>query len=335
MLGRLAGGLLCLAVAAAALAGCGDLPQPFRGAPGAMARRLSQPPAARLAVTSPPASLLPDSAADGWANAVADALQAEEIPAVPGRAARRGDWRLALSAEIRGDAVVPSYEVLDPSGAGKGVTEGPPVPVRAWAEAEPATLRQAAAAATPGITSLLARIEAARQQADPNSLLNRPARLLLVGVKGAPGDGDRSLSAQMSAKLSALGLIVQDTPRGADFSVSGEVRTEPGANGTVRVEVQWIVRDPEEKERGRILQLNEVPPATIARYWGDVAVAVAGEAAGGVRDVVLNQAGAAARRAADATAATAAAGGAAGGAAAGGATAGAAAAGSAGRPAAR
>ena len=33
------------------------------------------------------------------------------------------------------------------------------------------------------------------------------------------------------------------------------------------------------------MQLNEVPPGTLDRYWGDVAVAVAAEAAGGVQDV--------------------------------------------------
>lgn len=273
------------------LAGCGDLPQPFRGSPGATAERLSQPPATRLAVASPPEALLPEGAADAWAGAVAEALQAAELPAVPGRAAREGDWKLVLSAEVRGGTVVPRYEVQDPSGEAKGATQGPPVPARAWSEAAAGTLRSAAAAAAPGITSLLAGIEAARRQSDPNSLVNRPARLHLAGVRGAPGDGNTSLAAQLRTKLGALGMVVQDRVQGADFSVAGEVGTEPGANGTVRVEVQWIVRDAADKERGRILQLNEVPPATVARYWGDVAAVVAAEAAGGVRDVILNAAG--------------------------------------------
>ena len=39
------------------------------------------------------------------------------------------------------------------------------------------------------------------------------------------------------------------------------------------------------------MQLNEVPPGTLDRYWGDVAVVVADEAAGGVRDVVQNVSG--------------------------------------------
>ena len=44
--------------------------------------------------------------------------------------------------------------------------------------------------------------------------------------------------------------------------------------------------------------MNEVPAGTLSHYWGDVAVAVVQEAAGGIRDVLLNQTGALARRAA-------------------------------------
>ena len=58
----------------------------------------------------------------------------------------------------------------------------------------------------------------------------------------------------------------------------------------VRVELQWIVSD-SAGERGRIVQLNEVPPRTINPYWGDVAIAVAEQVAGGVREVIVNAGG--------------------------------------------
>ena len=202
-----------------------------------------------------------------------------------GRGAGR-DWRLALAAEWRDGAVVPSYAVLNPAGERQGVSEGQPIAMQAWAEASPATLRLAAADAAPGVASLLSRIEAARRQSDPNSLVNRPARIAFTGVTGAPGDGNASLPAQMRTRLAGLGMVVQDTAKDADFSLVGEVRLAPGAKGAQRVEIQWIVEDATGTERGRILQLNEVPPGTLDRHWGDVAVVVAEEAAGGVRDVV-------------------------------------------------
>lgn len=273
-----------------ALSACGDLPQPFLGRPGATAARLAQPPPSRLTIPSPVQALLPDSAAGAWAGAVADALVAEEVPAVAGRGTRRGDWTLLLAAEVRGNDVVPSYTVRNPAGEPQGVSEGAPVSTRAWAGGQPDVLKAAAKQAAPGIASLLGRIDAARRQSDPTSLQNRPARIHFVGVTGAPGDGNTSLPTQMRAKLSNLGLVIQDTPQNADFTLSGQVQTAPGANGTTRIELQWIVTDAK-SERGRIVQLNEVPRGTLDRFWGDVAVVVADEAAGGVRDVVLNSGG--------------------------------------------
>jgi len=274
-----------------ALSGCGDLPQPFLGRPGATAERLAQPPPSRLAVPSPAQALLPDAGADAWAGAVADALLGEEVPAVAGGTRRRSDWTLVLSAEMRGADVVPSYAVQNPSGEPQGFSEGAPVSAASWAGGDPAVLKAAAAQAAPGIASLLNRIEAARRQSDPNSLLNRPARVYFSGVTGAPGDGNSSLPAQMRAKLATLGFVIQDAAAGADFTLVGQVQTAAGAKGTMRIELQWIVSDGKGAERGRIVQLNEVPPGTLDRYWGDVAVVVADEAAGGVRDVVLSASG--------------------------------------------
>ncbi len=272
------------------LTACGNLPQPFFGNPGANGARLAQPPPSRLAVQYPAQSLLPDAAATAWAQAVADALQEQEVPAEARRASTGSEWSLTLAAEIRGADVVPSYTVQNPAGEPQGLSEGAPIPTRDWAAGAPATLKAAAAQAAPGIASLLNRIEAARRQSDPNSLLNRPARVFLAPVTGAPGDGNRSLAAQMRIKLEANGLVVQDTRKDADFEVRGDIVIAPGANRTARVELQWVVSDAK-SERGRIVQINEVPPQTISSYWGDVAVAVATEAAGGVKDVIVNAGG--------------------------------------------
>ena len=187
--------------------------------------------------------------------------------------------------------MIPVYAIRNPAGETMGTSESPPISAAAWSTGARDVLTAAAKTAAPGIASLLGRIEAAAKQSDPNSLLNPARPVWFTGVTGAPGDGNTSLVTQMRAKLGALGLVLQDDARGADYSLAGTVDAVPGASGTVRIEVQWIVSDGQ-GERGRILQLNEVPPATVNRYWGDVAVAVASEAAGGVRDVILNATGA-------------------------------------------
>ena len=185
------------------------------------------------------------------------------------------------TAEQRGANVVPQFRVLNPKGEDKGNTEGSPVPTAAWAAATPATLDQTARDAVPRIANLLTGM----QHADPNSLYNRVAKVQVAAVTGAPGDGNSSLTKQMKTHLAALGPMVQDDAVGADFIVQGDVRMVPIAGGQQRVEIQWTVKAPSGDERGKVVQLNEIPAGSLDHYWADVAVVVATEAAGGVNDV--------------------------------------------------
>ena len=228
---------------------CGELPEPFLGNPGAAGRILAQPPTPRLAVPSPTDALLPDAANGALAESLAKALQAQEVPAVPG-AADKYEWQLVTTAKLQGPVVVPQFTVLNPQGKARGTAQGAPVPAAAWSAAAPATLQRSAAEAAPKIALLLTNIETAREQADPNSLYNRPARVMVADVTGAPGDGDLSLTDQMRLRLAALGPLVQTAPADADFLVDGHVRVVPVGHRKERVEIQWIVKGPKGDERG-------------------------------------------------------------------------------------
>lgn len=271
-----------------ALAGCGDLPHPFQNNPGLAAIRLSQPPPSRLAVPTPDRSLLDDTAASTWAQDVADALAAAEVPAVAGRA-RVDDWRLQLSAELHGRIVLPRYTVLNAAGIAKGTVDGSEIAAESWAAGSAATLQASAAQAAPQLAEMLTAIEAARQQADPNSLLNRPPRVFVAEVKDAPGDGDESLTRQLRSQMASNGAVVAKAQAGADYAVQGLVHMAAGKGGTDRVEIQWVVLDARGNEAGRVVQLNEVPPGSLGQYWGDVALVVTQQAAGGIRNVITNQ----------------------------------------------
>ena len=69
------------------------------------------------------------------------------------------------------------------------------------------------------------------------------------------------------------------------------MRIVPIAGGQQRVEIQWSVRTAGGDERGKVVQLNEIPTGSLDHYWADVAVVVATEAAGGVNDVITRQSG--------------------------------------------
>ena len=272
------------------LSACGDLPEPFIGNPGATARRLAQPLAPLLAVPPGSDTLLPDAANRELAKQIAAALQASEVPALV-RAPEKTDWRLVTRAERDGDAVRPLFSVQNPQGKEEGSAEGELVPLQAWANADPALMQQVAAEAAPRIGAVLTSIRVARDKADPNSLYNRPAKVMVASVTGAPGDGDQSLTQQMRARLAVLGPVVLTTPAGADFLVQGDVKVVPIPNHQERVEIQWSVKTASGDERGRVVQLNEIPAGTLDRYWGDVAVVVATEASNGVNDVIKRQSG--------------------------------------------
>ena len=271
-----------------ALVGCGDLPEPFLGNPGATGRILAQPPTPRLAVPPPGNALLPDAGSQVLAADLAQSLQAQEVPAVAGDAGRT-DWRLVATASIRGPTVVPEFTVLDPQGKERGKTEGAAVSAAAWSAATDATLHQSAAEAAPKIATLLSSIEIAREMADPNSLFNRRAKVMVADVTGAPGDGDVSLTDQMRTHLALLGPVVQTTAAGADYTVQGQVRAVPIAGRQQRIEIQWSIKNAAGNDLGKVVQLNEIPAGTLDHYWGDVAAVVATEASGGVNDVIKRQ----------------------------------------------
>src|SRR5882724_9492773 len=175
------------------LAGCGDLPEPFLGNPGATARRLAVPVTPLLAVPPPSNALLtPESSAD-FADLLSLSLQKGEVAALA-RAPRKNDWRLAMTAERKGDEVVPRYAIVDPSGREQGAVDGAAIGAPGWTTGAPWTLGQATQDAVPRILALLTSIRATRDHADPHSLLNRVAKLYVPEVTGAPGDGNQSLT---------------------------------------------------------------------------------------------------------------------------------------------
>ncbi len=282
--------LLAALLLAVLPAACGSLPRPFEGRPGATAMRLAQPPPARLSIAPPGAAWLGDAAAVQYAGAVAEAMQEQALPAVVG-AAHPGDWRLELTADLRDGMVVPNFRVRDPAGAERGSTAAAAVPAADWAAAAPETLQRAGREAAPVIAALLTDIEAARREADPDSLVNRAVRVHLKPVTGAPGDGNASLARHMREELAKLGLKVLDAPQSPDFTLTGEVQVASMPGNQQRVEIRWKVDNARGAEAGQVVQLNQVPAGTLSGLWADVALVVAQEAAGGVRDVIRNQTG--------------------------------------------
>lgn len=277
--------VLCLALAA-----CGDLPEPFLGNPGATARRLATPLTAVLAVPPGTDTLLPDAASRDLATEVALSLQASEVPATV-RQPQKNDWRVITTVQQKGGQVTPVFSIQDPNGKEQGSAVGEPIPLTVWSRPNKALFEQVATDAGPRIGAVLTSIRIARDKADPDSLYNRSARVLVTDVTGAPGDGNASLTRQMRTRLAALGPVVLTTASGADFVVQGDVKVVPVPKAQERVEIVWTVKTGAGQERGKVVQLNEIPAGSLKGYWGDIAAVVAAEASAGINDVIRRQSG--------------------------------------------
>ena len=281
----------------ALLAACGDLPQPYRGRPGGQAAVLAIPLAIRLAVPPPEQALLDNAQAKEFAAALVTALQSEDVPVIASATPLPLDWLVEITADrqaggqgrSRGETVRPRFRLLDADRKLQATTEGKPVPLEAWANADRTLFDQVARENGPKLTQLLLQVEAARKSTDPASLTAGPPRMYMVGVQGAPGDGNTSLAARMKEQLGGQGFVVQDSAEGAAYGLQADVAVVPGGTPAVqRVEIIWIVSRRDGEELGRVVQMNEIPTGRLNRLWGDIAYVAANEAADGVKTVVAN-----------------------------------------------
>ena len=269
------------------LAACGDLPQPFRGQPGTVAARLARPPAYRIAIPPPTGALQTRAQAEAYAEALAEQLMAQEVPAVAGDPWPL-DWVVEVSATRQAAGVLPLYRLRDGDGTLLGEATGRMVSTRDWLAGDEAALRRVAADGAQSLATLVARADALRRTGDERTAGAGPLVVRLLPVRGAPGDGNRSLTARMSEQLAALGFRVQEQSDGAQFAVLGVVEMAAAPRGQQRIEIVWTVQRRDGYDLGRVLQLNEVPAGSLNGLWGDVAFIVASEAAGGIRDVIAN-----------------------------------------------
>jgi hypothetical protein len=269
------------------LASCGTLPEPFYGDPGSQGAKLVAPAAPVLVVPTPTGALLGDKTAAIYANELAGALNGADVPSVA-RPAERDDWVLTTTAAQTGGNVIPTYAISGPDGKIYGTQTGTPVPAAAWANGDPAALNHATAADALALSKKLAEINAQVQQSNPNSLENRPPRVFMGTVTGAPGDGDDALALNMTRDLPSTQTELVKTAADADFTVTGIVKAQPDANHQMLVELDWIVTDASKRKIGQVTQLHDVAPTDIEPVWGDVAAAAATEAAAGVNEVIAN-----------------------------------------------
>jgi len=105
-------------------------------------------------------------------------------------------------------------------------------------------------------------------------------------IRGAPGDGDKSLTRAMRFALVGAKVAVTSEKLAARHILSARVRVGPAQAGNQNVEVRWTISYPNGGQVGNAVQRNVVPAGTFDGRWGETAAMIAAAAVSGITNVL-------------------------------------------------
>ncbi|MFV2092647.1 MAG: hypothetical protein ACC634_06140, partial [Hyphomicrobiales bacterium] len=114
-----------------------------------------------------------------------------------------------------------------------------------------------------------------------SSFFGGRTRVAMVGVTGAPGDGNKALSSAFIAAMKAQGLQIA-TRAGAAYLVSARVKLSKAGKTQQDVAIDWTVRNKAGVSLGSVNQRNKILRGALDSTWGPVAQGAANAAVKGV-----------------------------------------------------
>lgn len=123
-------------------------------------------------------------------------------------------------------------------------------------------------------------------QAEPKSDGNRITSVAVPNVSGAPGAGNKELTAAMRDVLRKAGWPVRSVPAADALTIRGKVQVGKSVQGQQQVVLAWEVIDPAGKVIGVIKQANKVPAGSIDNGFGENAAHAAQGAASGIFNLI-------------------------------------------------
>lgn len=271
-----------------ALCACGSVPQPFRGAPQIMSDDplLDIPTAVGIAVL--PVRGVPAPLGTAISRAVAQRLQALEIPA------EAVDSNAGLGFTLEGVA-----NAAPPSPTGRNLVinwtlesrHGRPagthrqtltVSEDTWAKGTGDGAALLGTDAGTAVAALLgADVTVASAPATPATPSVKLPTVSVKPVEGAPGDGREALRLAVLQVLSEHGLRRDDVA--PDVTLTCQFTATPLGSDLQKVEIVWTAVNRDGANLGTMRLDNDIPTGALDGVWGPTAFAIA-EAA--MRDLV-------------------------------------------------
>ena len=270
--------------AALFLAGCGQLPKPFKSDPGRGAESPLIALQDSVGIVVAPVTGAPPGVAGPLADIMAAELRRANVPATTGGGMNsahllEGEARFAATDGESGVVTV-NWLLTDDGGAEVvRLTTQQPVRAAGWRAGKRIALNALAADAVPQIAALL-------QSGLPGAVETPRPTIGVVTVEGAPGDGNEALREAFTAVLKNAGLPVAAAPDRAAIRVFGKVDVSDIDAGRDRLTIDWTLRTPDGAEIGTMTQSNAIEKGQASARWGSLAYDVTFAMIGGVAEVL-------------------------------------------------
>jgi hypothetical protein len=270
---------LVLVLLAATLSGCQAYPRPFEDENKAENKLLFL--AGRGGIVVLPVEGAPSP--EGLARAVADELQRHDLAASIIRTSDEATSLAGTAKQRQFDAGRDEIELdwlyKDAEGKVLGSDSGRwLVPAEPWRNSDPSAFLGVALASGPSLARLI--------EGDKKSAPDDRRRVIVYPVDGAPGDGRTSLKQAMERALQRRSIKIETEAEDGTLVVLGTVKVTPAGAGQDHVAISWSVINHEGQSLGVIDQENTIRAGMLDGPWGDIAVAVADAAAGGLADLM-------------------------------------------------
>ena len=298
--------------AIAGLAACGSTPQPFRRGTQIQYDPLIHLKSADGIIVLPVQGIPPGGRLE-FMNVLVAALNDAGIPAMTanigngisftlaGRIVElethAADIRLAASWGLRaGDntlSEVYQYQVTVDGKLWRSATAAAFEPMAAGIVARiSGFLQEEVKLATPAVAKpAVATPAVAPQAGTPKSGGKRfqPA-VLVKPVRGAPGDGNESLTRAVKAALRSSRVLTTNDPGQARLVLAGSVKVDSSAAGPRKVAIVWTVSTPDGTEMGKASQENRVPDDAADGKWNRLSIMAVAAAIDGIERILRSAA---------------------------------------------
>ncbi|HAJ22106.1 MAG TPA: hypothetical protein DCL95_18960 [Rhodospirillaceae bacterium] len=256
--------LICIGILGL-LNACGPIPKPFQSAP---ATKISNPLLAipdGAGVTVTPVEGANPNISGPLTEALVAALIAREIPATAGGALTNG-LLLEGTAHWRDRKALVDWRLTDHLGNQVALIQAEvPATRTAYDQGYPLLVQELADTGADLVAnSLRPDTTVLTEQTGPRSVA-------IMGVEGAPGDGNTALASAMTTVLDEAGVTIADSPEDATLLLAGSVLQGEPQNGSQEITIRWWLMDATGTVLGTLQQSNLVPEDSLNDKWGGAA----------------------------------------------------------------